>query len=363
MALHINRHTQTETPETLDSQKTLPSQQRISQPRIPSIEIDTKKTPDAKSIDRVATAMIRNIVEQTIAEQTPAMLKKIRKELKQYEDQTLTHTTETLSLAKKKFAASIEEMVEADLLPNLTPELVSDIANLLGQTQESQSRKERALQTLQNLQDAIALENKTEQTREAHWQNSAFTPEEAIRKLCELVSIYIPADLEAAKQSSLQESVNLLTHSKYTGEKEQEVATNKETYIQNTPVYRAVLLFRAAKVECDSRALCGTCPFKQKGEECRLWKMAFALHDIAFYRAQSVSQAQYEDTVAKKLTEAQIEISALKQQLSEEQVKTMDLHKRLDKLAAGSKHLTSAQKKKGDTEDYETDLDPFLRFN
>lgn len=330
--------------------------------RVPTIKVESRRTPDTGSIDKVATAMIRAIVEQTIAEQTPAMLQKFRKEMKQCEDQTLTHTTETISQAKQKFAASIKEMMEVDLLPHMSPETVSEIANLLGETKESQSRKERALLTLQNIQDAIALENKTDQLRESHWENSAYTPQEMIRTLCELVSTYIPADSDAAKQSSLQESEEMLTNSKYMGDGERAMASNKDTYLQNTPVYRAVLLFRAAKVDCDSLALCSTCPFRPKGEECRLWKMAFALHDIAFYRAQSVSQAQYEDTVAQKLAEAQIEIAALKQQIAEEQLQISDLQDRLDKVTSGSKHLTSAHKTKGDNDNYETELDPYLRF-
>lgn len=365
MALHINRHTTT--CENLDTEETPTTTGSItktqSQARVPSLDVDSRRTPDAKSIDKVATAMIRGIVEQTLTEQTPAMLQKLRKEMKQCEDQTLTHTTEIISQAKKKFAASIEEMVEKDLLPNLTPETMTDIVNLLGETKESQTRRDRALITLQNLQDTIALENKTNQLRASQWSNSTYTPEEAIRSLCELVSTYIPADLDAAKQSSLRESKELLVHPKYTGNENQIMASNKDTYLKNTPVYRAILLFRAAQCDCDSLALCGTCPFKQKGEECRLWKMAFALHDIAFYRAQSVSQAQYEDTVAQKLTEAQIEISALKQQLTEEQLKTADLQKKIDKITSGSKHLTSAHKTQGDNNDYETELDPYLRFN
>jgi hypothetical protein len=177
-----------------------------------------------------------------------------------------------------------------------------------------------------------------------------------------MVSTYIPADSDAAKHSSLQESEEILTHPKYMGDGEKTMASNKDTYLQNTPVYRAVLLFRAAKVDCDSLALCGTCPFRSKGEECRIWKMAFALHDIAFYRAQSVSQAQYEDTVAQKLTEAQIEISALKQQLAEEQLKFSSLQDKFDKINSGSKQLTSAHKTQGDNDNYETELDPYLRF-
>lgn len=369
MALHIHRHTPTETntephesletPTTEDKTVTTPT---AAKSRVPTIKVESRRTPDTKSIDRVATAMIRAIVEQTIAEQTPAMLQKIRRELKQYEDQTLTHTTEMLSQAKQKFAVSIEEMVEADLLPHMTPEAISEIVNILGETKESQSRKERALLTLQNLQDAIALENKTDQLKGAHWENSAYTLQEAIQTLCELVSTYIPADVDAAKHSSLQESEEMLTHPKYMGDGEKTMASNKETYLQNTPVYRAVLLFRAAKVDCDSLALCSTCPFRSKGEECRLWKMAFALHDIAFYRAQSVSQAQYEDTVAQKLAEAQIEISSLKQQIAEERLQFSALQDKLDKMASGSKHLTSAHKTQGDNDNYETELDPYLKF-
>lgn len=369
MALHIHRHTQIEgSPELNETSEmtTIEAEETViptaAKSRVPTIKVESRRTPDSKSIDRVATAMIRAIVEQTIAEQTPAMLKKLRKEMRECEDQTLTHMMETLSQAKQKFAASIEEMVEADLLPQMSPETVSEIVSLLGETKESQSRKERALLTLQSLQDTIALENKTDQLRDAHWETSAYTPQEAIRVLCELVSTYIPADTVAAKQSSLQESEELITNPKYMGDGEKTMASNKETYLQNTPVYRAVLLFRAAKVDCDSLALCGTCPFRSKGEECRLWKMAFALHDIAFYRAQSVSQAQYENTVSQKLAEAQIEISALKQQLAEEQLKVSDLQDKLDKVASGSKHLTSAHKTQGDSDNYETELDPYLKF-
>lgn len=369
MALHIHRHTSTgESPELNESLEiATPEDQKNAIPipsksRVPTIRADSRRTPDTQSIDRVATAMIRAIVEQTIAEQTPSMLKKIRKELKQYEHQTLTHVTELIAQARKKFEASIEEMLETDLLPNMTPETISEIASLLGETKESQSRKERALLTLQNLQDAIALENKTNQLREASWKNSSYTPEEAMKVLCELVNTYIPADTEQAQRSSLQESKELLTQPKYAGDNNRAMKSNNNTYLQNTPVYRAVLLFRAAKIDCDSLALCGTCPFRSKGEECRLWKMAFALHDIAFYRAQSVSQAQYEDTVAQKLTEAQIEISALKQQLEEKCLQLSDLQDKLDKVTSGSKHLTSAHKTKGANDNYETELDPYLRF-
>lgn len=365
MALHINRHAPTmETSETQTSQEvTQPATQKTPAGRVPTLNVDSRRTPDSKSIDRVALSLIRSMVEQAIAEQTAEMLRKLRKELKQCENQTLTHTASVIAQAKKKFEASIEEMIEVDLLPNLTPELVSDISDLLGETKESQNRKERALQNLQNMQDTIALENKTNQLRASSWENSKYTPQEAISILCELVSKYIPADVEAARLSSLQESEEILTHSKYTGEKEREVASDKQTYLQNTPIYRAVLLFRAAKVDCDSMALCGTCPFRSKGDECRLWKMAFALHDIAFYRAQAVSQAQYENTIENKLTEAQIEISALQQQLSEEVTKNADLQSKLDKITSGSKHLTSARKQKGEDDNYETELDPFLRFS
>jgi hypothetical protein len=216
--------------------------------------------------------------------------------------------------------------------------------------------------TLQNLQDAIALENKANQLRDIHWESSSYTQQEAIRILCELVSAHIPVDSDTAKQSSLLESEKIITQPKYMGDKEKTMASNKDTYLKNTPVYRAVLLFRAAKIDCDSLALCGTCPFRTKGEECRLWKMAFALHDIAFYRAQSISQEQYENTVAQKLTEAQIEISSLRQQIAEEQLKFSDLQDKFNKITSGSKHLTSAHKTQGDNDDYETELDPYLRF-
>ena len=369
MALHIHRHSPTEestnlneTPEMIAVENGEITTPIATRSRVPTIKVESRRTPDTQSIDKVATAMIRAIVEQTIAEQTPAMLQKLRKEMRQCEDQTLTHTTEMISQARQRFETSIKEMIEVDLLPHMSPETVSEIANLLGETKESQSRKERALLTMQHLQDAIALENKTDQLRESHWENSTYTPQEMIKTLCELVSTYIPADSDAAKQSSLQESEEMLTHSKYMGDGERAVASNKETYLQNTPVYRAVLLFRAAKIDCDSLALCSKCPFRSKGEECRLWKMAFALHDIAFYRAQSVSQAQYEDTVAQKLAEAQIEISSLKQQIAEERLQFSALQDKFDKITSGSKHLTSAHKKQGDTDNYETELDPYLRF-
>ena len=365
MALHIQRHPPQENlPETLERLETITDNQEIkksTQMRVPTLKTDSRKTPDAPSIDRVAQSMIRNMVEQAMAEQTPAMIQKLRQELKSCEDQTLTHTTEVISQARKKFAASIEELVELNLIPQITPETIMEITHLLGETKESQSRRDKALLTLQNLQDAIALERQTDQLRQDHWDDSGYTAQEAIRALCELVSKYIPADAETAKQSSLQESETLLLHPKYSGDNKAAMASNKDTYLKNTPVYRAVLLFRAAKHDCDSLALCGTCPFRSKGEECRLWKQAFALHDIAFYRAQSVSQSQYKDTIAQKLTEAQIEISALRQQLLEEQTKSSDLQSKLDKITLGSKHLTSAHKKHGD-DNYETELDPYLRF-
>lgn len=373
MALHITRHTSPTEEKTSETEKTSQENKTAETPmhqispasplKYPTLPIDPSiPPPSLKPIERQMVLMAEHMVETSLEKALPKIISTLTQEAQKLQEETLTSTKNAIALAQKKFAVSIEEMVEQDLIPKMTPSEIQAIANLLGETSESQTRKERALQSLNLLKDSLELENQKEQLREFAWENSRYSLQEAIASLCELINKYIPVDTESAKQSSLQESKTMLLNGRIENMGKVKKTSNTEEYLKNTPVYRAVLLFRATKIECDSRALCSTCPFRLKGEECKLWKQAFALQDIAFYRAQSVSQAQYQDTVSQKLVEAQIEIAALRQQITEEQTKAIDLQGKLDKLASGSKRLTSANKNTKQGEDYETELDPYLRF-
>jgi hypothetical protein len=93
-----------------------------------------------------------------------------------------------------------------------------------------------------------------------------------------------------------------------------------------------------------------------------MWKQAFALQDIAFYRAQAVSESHHQNITAQKLAEAQIEIASLRQQLLDEQTKSLSLQDKLTKITSGAKHLAAAHINSSGVEDYETELDPYLKF-
>jgi hypothetical protein len=244
----------------------------------------------------------------------------------------------------------------------MTKEEVKVLSTLLQGNEEAQTLNDTLVKRIQTLKKAQSLEDKVKYLRQKSWDVSKYSQQDVVRVLCELVNKYLPVQTEEALQSSLEETKTFFTGGRIEDMAKSKKTSDKDTYLQNTPVYRAVLLFRAAKVECDSLALCGTCPFKNKGAECRIWKQAFALHDIAFYRAQSISQSQYEHTVEQKLAEATIELSSLKQQLLEEKTKCIDLQEKLDKLAKGSKHLTASKTKQSEETNYETELDPYLRF-
>jgi hypothetical protein len=357
MELHITRH---ENPQETEE---IQNQTDTMDIGFPTLDVDETIIPqNLKPLEKQMTLMAEFLVEQALEKHLPKILAHMKKEAKELEDKTLTHTTQTIAQVQKKFAASIEEMVEEDLLPKMTKEEVKVLSTLLQGNEEAQTLQDTLVKRIQTLRKNQSLEDKARYLRQKSWDVSKYSQQDVIRSLCELVNKYLPVQTEEATQSSLGETETFFTGGRVEDMTKTKKTSDKDAYLQNTPVYRAVLLFRAAKIECDSLALCGTCPFKSKGDECRMWKQAFALHDIAFYRAQSISQSQYEHTIEQKLAEATIELSSLKQQLSEEQIKSKDLQDKLDKLAQGSKHLTTAKNKHSEETDYETELDPYLRF-
>ncbi len=295
-----------------------------------------------------------DMAQEEISKQVTSQEKDMKKRLQD----DLAHMRRYLSQAQKKFADTLKEVRDSDGNHIITPDQARRIARLLREEEETSVWADLQAKKLQDKARGIASVYKQRELLEKAWDD-ALSPQEAIGALCELVSKYIPADYTAAKASSFEESTQLFTEGRCEPMAKQ---SDQREYLKNTPIYRAVLLFRAAEEECNSRALCGRCPFKHKKEECKLWKFAFSLSDIAFYRAQYISDKLYEEDIAQKLTIEHIKLQATEQSLAQAEIQIKDLQSKLEKLYEANRNNNIGTPSKGD-EDYETDIDPYLRFD